>query len=533
MMEFDTFGDAARANIETSIQMLKLIPVAGMHQQFSAGFAVNYDASATAAIQNSVAHNKMLSQSELTKVASNIIAPKVDTAGVDDAAAFIPTADTVSNVGMGIGGTWAVPRYAFLMIIEWKDVNIGTGGTKLFTGFTDRIENSLHGSIDPSTHLIVNNIVDLRNHVANVMGGRNGSAVSIEDYNQVLNDKSALHGVYSNSVNELPGSANPFTVGSDQRAMRPQDILTTLGHSMEVNNEETYGTESSSIAHKSELSKRNNSSAVNFLNKSIGSVLRVMSDSEDNSGGLFSNFTNNPYNIATANCVESSIMNDPVLTDLHGRSPSGNNILRGMIKLSELEGVYNGLMSSHLVEVLPVDINDAVLNESSPWHGRDNTTMAAKIIANEVPMHMLNSLTTSVNFTATNGLSPQEPFAVTVNNITSNISAASKVQLAEQLRAMLMATLLPQIGVNGQSFRIEVDSSLYSLTRISVKLGDRQPVIFVSPTFADNLIAPTIADSQAELSVQSSSIRELADSALEVADLGKIDSSSTFIDNYL
>jgi hypothetical protein len=382
--------------------------------------------------------------------------------------------DLVSNVvdlrpatsTVVISNGWGNTRLRFELIAR---VVFGSGDTYdyHFQGYTNYLDTSFTGKLDPNMELIINSERRVKVFSAGV---QQSSFISGDQY--------------------------LISSGENTRSIRPKDIFSSIqcsqiAYGESFSGDENYLDVTSSLGKSPTLSNRVNTSpgayVSSLINAAVCGNMYTNNDDEreewamDKSAGLSS--SGNQAAIAVAG--EHTYYVSPFIERIQHEQTH----LNAGIKLGELYRMDPSLESK--IQYVP---NPSPI-ESAYMDGNNNEDMIASTISTQTSALMTRTGLTGIAFTATN-------FTTDGSN-SLDVSDASPINInsdgvyeAQEFMRLFDIEVMPFASQNGLiPFAVDVFANIYSNIKVDITLNPTVgKVPYVFPVFADSLYSPLVTD---------------------------------------
>ncbi|MCY1340022.1 hypothetical protein D9M68_19910 [compost metagenome] len=407
-----------------------------------------------------------------------------------------------------IANGWDEKRYMFIMTVEVRrSQTIFT--TLEISGYTDTAEvhNGLRGiKFPPEMALYFNSITEVEQmYDSTAVRGRGGWKTRVCSSNHVI--------IPQTMPDFSRERASPGTV-----TMRPNDIFRSSGSSIIQRSFDRKATKENFIDgrygfadRQLRMSTRWNDSSTRYLNRSINAL------STASNGEQFGDNFNSSIDIDTTKVItdarrqvpEKNLVSWRPMADL---SRETNILEQGFITYGELANM-NPDFAWDDVKVYFLDLAaQRDLRSTTSWGGRDNSTVAANILARGLPSYMAFHQIGRIEFEANNTGFNGTPVIMVSNvmpllgNVVDERALAS---LEQRLQTELFVEMLPWDDCR---YDIRVSADLGVDVHIDMHLDDEDPADFVFPVFCDSLVSPVIANHNDDVTAMGETIAKIVDS---------------------
>lgn len=413
---------------------------------------------------------------------------------MDLAGQFIaPTASWDKQIDIPNG--WTEPRFRYILEIQ-RDVPGAGSWHELITGYSEYLDASYTGNIDPRMKLYVNSVSNTRTIQYNG-----------QESQQLFRSSHILP----------PSDINPNqsigvrTLTYDTR-IRPQDLFTVADRehiNMTHNGQMVLDGRNASA--RADKSSRLNNLPYDYMSRVFESFSRA--ETESQMGQRPEEVLNQARKLAFEVGSDKDIF------------------LRTMAELNR-RPMQNYFTVEELLTLDPYALHDSVCHidfqdpqrwdapqahQFAHWTGTDIVTQSASVLAVAVPSMMMENAVMVMKFTASNRFIGQSEPSLIVSDMDS-MFAINPFTADNMIRAGLVRGILPAISLNDEydyDIRMEVD--VIGDTVIEIEMLGLPRVRYCIPTFADALIAPVMTSDPMGARKISSEFVNLAQQAHEVA----------------
>lgn len=400
-----------------------------------------------------------------------------------------------------ISGGWGEQRLMFYMTVLVRETRHSRTVHEI-SGFTDYfgVDHGIRGTkLDENMLMYFNNVTRVTQSLTDTPRG-NRWLTQINKSNQII---SRQRNPDFSPVNSRQGSLT----------MRPEDIFSRNStNQMFAERAKRAGSMDLRGGFNSgsmKLSNRLNTSSTRYFSRSMSALATA------NAGdGIIDDFqhdrdTTKIFKDARSQVREDALTSDPVIEEL---SQDTQIMQDGCITLRELID----LNTDYPWDDVPVYFIERGLRKSlrgdyRPWTGGDNETIAATILANALPMYLINHQVASISFTASNEGTLGEMVALPdeANPIANGPDVREVVpMLMRRLESELLQDMLPW---DDCPVDVEVDTAIAGETYIKISLDGGPHEEYVFPTFADSMVSPILTEDSRDMDSMSQTISGIAD----------------------
>ena len=371
---------------------------------------------------------------------------------------------------------WNTPRARFLMAVESMMGEILI--TTYIQGYTDYIDNSIYGKMDPNMKLIMNSVVMTMTTRDPVYGKE---FVTRQAYYNIIPDELGKGGVYQ----ELDQDMNT------KKLVRPEDVLNSL---FLDERHEGLGATVINMADElttSKVSNKLNSSMVKYFSRITTAFIDAKNIATNQSDRLEilanarsavyePDITKNPFIVAMYDLTGTMMISKFSLGDLTRLDPGVRPTFfpRENTPMVPFDGV-NSMMET-----------DDVADTLQPLP----ETLKANMIANELPSYMCECMVTNLVMSMTNMNGENIAIPTHIQTFVDRVDAASWI---EPLLAKVRLLLKPKLSDGGMTiFDAHVVADVLGEITISISLYGGHPVIYRYPCYADSLYSPVVTNRQ-------------------------------------
>lgn len=393
-----------------------------------------------------------------------------------------------------IASGWGEYRWMFIMKVEISRSTFSRT-IEVITGYTDRDGISkMSETIDENMLLYFNNTFSERyNYVTGARGEQSwvGNVVSAH---QVLGRRREAD--YSRPDGEI-----------GTLTMRPEDVVKRRlvpDDFRDIARSEGFRDMRPAFDRRSlKLSRHSNTMADRWLSSTMkalaGSNRTDFLDSSDSNQMLID---------ASDRLKEAQIHNNVVFEDL---ARDSRILEEGCVSWGELLSMNPDL--DRVTQVHSIKRGEPVhrRGQTEYWKGEDPATIAATIIANSLPVMLIENAYRAFDFSADND-NIDGKFVITPSYMQSAIAGQDIDRNYYRIEQMIETELMNDISHNG-NIRIAMwcRCDISGDTHIGIRMGDEPEVEFVAPTFASSVTSPVLTDSEEHIDNVAQGIEDIFD----------------------
>lgn len=403
---------------------------------------------------------------EVTAYGNNLTPAAVATAvgGI-----LMPSAAPEANINIHNG--WQEQRFHFLLEFAMVVPGLASSFRKIITGFTDKMDLSMNGLMDPYMLMRINNHMTVKD-------------MRLNGYVQTQ--------VVDNDL-VIIGDHSPSMYRSNEFSLRPTDVLGSVQTSGTVLGFQDAGDETivdtrMQFAGGIKHSRRTNNLASTYMSRLMTGYREAVSMAQDDD------------NMQAVHAVGSAVVNERSVSDdpFYFSLMDNTDFLRsGYFTWGDLLHKFPDIDAKTVIHRMTTQYGGQQLTsamDSQHWAGANHETVMATVIMNGVPAIMMECMFAYFSFMVTN-MTPdgrpdvffnQEP-AMLVDGIDANM-------FLESFRTKLLHTVAPLLSRDNMvGYSIQVNCDVYHDMAIMVSVENQPPVPFVAPLFADSMLAPVIS----------------------------------------
>jgi hypothetical protein len=461
----------AQATTRIGIKRLVLMETGRYDTQFRRPYQYQATGHAINALTEAVGGAQKFTASQLAGVANQIVAP---------------SAQAESTIQIG-GVSWNERRLRFMMEVECKQL---AGGSIMVTvlGYTDYPGVIVHSAaIDPNMTFYINSIVSVRRTIET-------TPLGAQTYSNIVDNSHVLVDPNYGGVHQM----NPA------HKMRPEDVYATMSmsHLGGLSNAVDLRTV---LDHQPIASKRSNSVAASYAADMLSGFTRAAVDANfgmnkpedifENARGYTqeSMLTMNPFFKAITTFRDGFVSNFFSWRDLQALDPNVDNVT-----------VVTMLGQTQMTASSQLTAYDCTMGGAAPWGASDRQTMVATILSQSIPSLMADFGLTVVAFATTNrrvfadAINAAGPFSMQsrISTRIADIQSFAEFDMApymDHFVAKLEKLVFTDVSFNNETdFYIEMRADILGETWIKLSLDGGMEYTFVTPSFADALMAPVV-----------------------------------------
>lgn len=382
-----------------------------------------------------------------------------------------PSAAPGQQVGISQG--WQTVRGRFVMEVH-VTFNTGSYVIYYFQGYTDHLGVSLHGSIDPNMVFIINSFMTVSRVNQLTPIGMTTRDIVVETGHLLTND--SYQGPYS---------------GASQYLMRPQDVFRgiNVGYmgAAENNYDMPMVTDTSSMLKRDpSKSSRSNNLPTNYVAKIIDGYQHGVALSE------YGQSTHDIYEHSRQQVYEAHAAENPFIRAI---SDMRSNGVSNRFTFTDLELIdSNARNVTNLIQLAPHQMQHLhQAGSTAYWTGTDRETVVSTILSHSVPALMMEMMISKVHIFSHNHDVTGAIDTKLVGPI--GLSNADMTQQFELFKQRFDREVMYNITFGNQErYTLDMRVDLFGDTWINLSLGNNPQIMFNTPSFADGLFTPVIAN---------------------------------------
>ncbi len=389
---------------------------------------------------------------------------------------------------VSIPNGWQTPRFRFMLEVE-----VESNATLVYfiQGYSDFIDTSHTGLIDPNMLMYINSITTVSRHY-NVMGAPTDVVISSD--NLIYNEGDPIDGFNGWDDNTLWNNTNHQS--NDAYTTRPVDILSGIEKSYVMN----YAAEDLNL---------DDSAFIDTRAKVTG--LPISSARSNNSGSTFTSDIINA-SITSKNLVGLTSSAEDTLAkakSIAGETVLSRNPIIRILAMGESQLVVKEFKFGDLVN-LDDTVNERVnvidssygnvvelnaVEYTDTWDKSNMESVAATVVSSNVSYLMSKYLIGKIDFSITNK-TLDGSYATFIGAHKSFINN-NGIKNIEAFKQAVEIELMPVITNNNVlQIELNVKADLYRDVWVSIAINGGITTEFASPTFCDSLASPIIATNQ-------------------------------------
>lgn len=480
--------NALANNSSVRIGNLILVQSGTYQEQHVRPFNMAVSDAAISQLHTATRGGQNLGVSAVQEIAGSIVAPAAMTEGV---------------VGIADGGShdgWAARRFrGFVRVHEEHPMMKGTGTQRIFFIYTDQCDVSYGNNLDPNMRVYFNSETVISERLENTAMGVQKVA-KVMASNQIVTPLDMMggqNGLFSQAASHLIRPEDIYSIGQTQAVIdRLQTTQRFNGTIARMHDHRTMVGECGAY----QYSHRHDTSPVRYVSGALQAFSHSVRESDllgqDAFGNQAADSKEHLYGEAQAHSANQNIHANTFLARLKERA---NYMERGYVTWGELCQIFPELVHQHGCAVWSMDNGQSIrrvnqVQDSMHFHGADNTSIAASLLAQAVPSLMMDNFIRHVSFAVTNGDMPGTyKLEFHGNAIKSIMEGIDMRPYLMEFERRLATDCLNNITYGNQiNFQISMSSDLAGDSVIDISLQGEQPVRFVAPTFTDSLFTPVI-----------------------------------------
>ena len=342
-------------------------------------------------------------------------------------------------------------------------------------GYTDYLDMSYTGQLDPQMTLIVNSII----------------YVSIQRdpvTNQIKTSNLDFYNVIPNSSGNVEYLEELSDHGVVKKLIRPEDIMGSLFITERTSMDGGFSVDSTDNLEINKVSRRKNNEMFKYFSTITNSFIDGKNVSENNNDRL------DIFHNAAAAVAEPDITKNPFIRCIwkHTGRFNINRLSLGLLK--DIDPSMRPVFVSRQSEVQPVTGQPMFMDTEDTASTLQPTqeVLKATIISSMLPSFMCDEMITSLSISLTNQTG--ENIAL-VSDMRTFIETIEPTLQINRIISKVSTILMPKLSDNGYTrFEIFVTADILGDITVAISL-DMQPMqIFRFPCYADSLYSPVITD---------------------------------------
>jgi hypothetical protein len=436
-----------------------------------------------------------------------------------------PISKVNKEAPVNISGGWRNQRMRFILrVVEQNQFNPHEETSRIFYGYSDRVDVSYGGHPAPDTRLYFNSEMTIRRTYEPTPRGSRWFAKPIGS-NQIITPQ---------DMGLAPG-ANTLGKRNINYLIRPEDVyyygqsnavnaqLERMGNFSSADIIGRYDTRAMSGTYR--YSRRQDTSPSRYVHRVMEGMRHSLREKE-----MDGDIEDDELYYEAADRVRNATIQDTTFFKLL-RTETGY-MESGYVTVDELQDIFPEI-GDRDVTIVGNPRSDAGVRrlynayDTNEWTGHDNVDVAASVVAQTFPAIMMDNLIRSVHVVVTNGRHG-EPYAMYIpedDNGDPQIlfieDGLDQRDLVDELFRRLEIDILNTITYNGtESFDLAVYADLAGDCSIQIRVGESKELHFVSPAFSDSLFSPVITSDQQHARNMASDFVFLLDQVMDTSPHG-------------
>jgi len=404
-----------------------------------------------------------------------------------------------------IANGWGERRFMFMMRVEVRKTQ-GIYTILEIVGSTDHADavNGIRGiKLPEDMCLYFNSITEVEQVYIRAPGqGREGWRTRIGSSNHLIIPQT------------MPDySRDRSTVGTV--TLRPHDIFRSSGQDVMQRAFDRNATRENFVDgrfgfgdRQLKMSSRLNDSSTRYMSRSVSALATAKEGTEYGSGFDIDHDASKVLSDARSQVREKSFNAWEPLAIL---SRDTNILEQGFITLGELQTMNEDYPWDE-VKVFFLDKNVRDVSNSTGWGGKDNTTIAANIIARGLPSYMTFHQIGAIEFEANNLGYGGETVVLTSNAMSlfgADYDERALQSLEQRLMTELFVEMLPDEDCR---FDLRVRADLNLDIHMTIQIGDEEEGHFTFPIFCDSMVPPVMSNNNDDVIGVAETITRIVDS---------------------
>lgn len=419
---------------------------------------------------------------------------------ISSVAGEIMRPQAAAGAAISIPNGWSQARWTFRLEIEVLS-STNHGSVHIIQGYTDYADTSYSGLPDPQTTFHINSVTKTQTRVENTIHGAQ-QYVYIQSSDHIIQNNEWGNYGWQNGNNSQSFSK-----------IRPTDVYTHMAIPGEVRDSSDCFNGATTYSGIPALSRRNNNLSSDYLSNVINGYLKAATeptsyDSEAIYGGAIQNVAENMFAKDTFIRMLAGFVNET-------STPTS-------FKLGDLSRIDNTFSSTNDPRIVLYRDNSGSMldyrNYSNHWGGSDRETLSASIISTAVPTIMMKFGVSKVSFIARNDTREGPQFIWADIQSFGGVDASFYIAAIEAAMQKEIFDLISEN--NALCYNVEVEHVFTMDMQIRISINGGPQIPYVSPTFADAVFTPVIADSMDRLEHISHDIQNVIS---HVADRQQVD----------
>lgn len=448
-------------NFKPTVKSFTLDKTGSYHQQYRRAFQARDDAGG---YESLLAHLKVLSANAGTDDAEDLLYPSATPYSGN----FLSTNPVAEKVG--IDGGWSAPRFAFELVVEHQSAREMTMRYHVY-GHAPLSVVEATGAMNLQTEFTINSIV------TTYLSGA-----------PEAKDHEGIHALYSNQ-GVLYNAAHSMQSSARLYLMRPEEVfayIDTQFFTMETFDDREIVDTRRILAASPKMFDRDSALASEYTGAILSAHHVIGSHGLLNDDEVLCN--EQCQNLVSANPASSDALL-ATFAAIRGNGQGSHFTLANLL-----------VLDANAVDVIKVRnlrmpaLHLAGSGSADDSSGSDITSVTAAAIAQALPALMGNALLKSVQVSTTN-LSKIGQVRTTVSGGQTLVPAdlsASTVAFTRQLETLMRSLSYQDLMV----YALEIDANLGGEFRVRLSVDGQCAKYFVTPAFADAMLAPVLSDNK-------------------------------------
>lgn len=459
-----------------SITKLVMVETGSYNDMYARPFRTQVTNQTINQFQEVTQGGSVITAAALSGIAGNIVKPSAEPSGQ----IMIPNG-------------WRERRFRFMLEVL---INTGAGADikEVLTGYTDFLDPSFSGHLDPRMRMYFNNSLMIRT----LNYGTPHGVVSQASVSEVA------HILIPPSTAGFHDVRNPY----DITTMRPEDVMGAISTRFLSDITGDYRCKFVDGAKKS---NRSNGLAPEYVSRMMQAVTLAHKD-ERNLVGDHANMYANARDMIR----DPMISKDQFLGMLAMETPDDDNYkVTGSVAFGWLCRKFPGLEQQ--VMAIRQGQTQQTFNTGTGagehWHVTTTEAVMATSLSQSVPAVMLDHMITKLIFVASNE-TMDGSFNIQIRNAASFTDGIDMSPYIELFMQRLRVEILSDLTNNNLfALRLAMSVDILGETRITIGLAGQPEVEFVTPSFCDGLFVPVITNQHDNLNAIAEDIDTLYNGA--------------------
>lgn len=480
--------NAMAGNAQVRIGNLILVQSGTYQEQHVRPFNMAVTDQAITQLHSATRGGQNLGVSAVQEIAGQIVAPAAQTEGLVN----------ISDGGSHDG--WMARRFrGFVRVHEEHPMFKGTSTQRIFFIYTDKCDVSYGNNLDPNMRVYFNSETVISEQIQNTPMGMQKVA-KVQASNQIVTPVDMMggqNGLFSQAASHLIRPEDIFAIGQTQEVVdRLQKTQRFNGTIARMHDHRTMVGECGAY----QYSHRRDTSPVRYVSDSLSAFQHSVREADmlgaDGYGNQAADSREHLYGEAQAHSANQNIHANAFLARLKEQA---GYMERGYVTWGDLCRMFPELVHQQGCAQWAMDNGQSMrkvnhAQDSMHFHGADNTSIAASLLAQAIPSLMMDCFLRHVSFAVTNGDMPGTyKVEFHPNAIKSIMDGIDMRPYLMEFERRLGTDCLNNITYGNQiGFQISMSSDLAGDSVIDISLQGEQVVRWVAPTFTDSLFTPVI-----------------------------------------